>query len=256
MAIKTLYLLFAIIFAGKCCDAAAIRSFSSGDGIAPQTCGTNNQQFYCPLSGGGFICNPRSQRCTDANTCSTNVDPATREEVGCFRTNSAYTVKLGHAPLTSSSSLKKKLFEHRFVQYRGFTYKFGSSYGQQILDIGDPMYKYANGNGVNRIDDVGFGYCTWEDANNFINQLDQRYRLFGNNCQDFADALMVFLTTGYCTQAPSNRGRRQVEDSMLQNSIDIILQNCCCSSPNSTPATYTASKTLFLYLVSVIPLLL
>lgn len=180
----------------------------------------------------------------------------TLQHVKRLDANSAYTVKLGHAPLTSSSSLKKKLFEHRFVQYRGFTYKFGSSYGQQILDIGDPMYKYANDNGVRRIDDVGFGYCTWEDANNFINQLDQRYRLFGNNCQDFADALMVFLTTGYCTQAPSNRGRRQVEDSMLQNSIDIILQNCCCSTPNSTPATYTASKTLFLYLVSVIPLLL
>ena len=139
---------------------------SSGDGIAPQTCGTDNTNYYCPVDR---LCKPRSQRCTHANVCN---NPDTNTEDGCYETSISglYNVQLGHAKLGFFGS-KQYALEHQFIIYRGFAYEFGKSYGVQILDTADPQYKYRNGMDLNSkgIEVVGSGYCTWEDATSFAN---------------------------------------------------------------------------------------
>ena len=119
----------------------------SSSGIAPQTCGADNVNFYCPYDLMDR-CKPRNQRCTGSNVC---INPATMTEDECLETRPGeYRVQLGHAKLTDSSSSKKRSLrlklEHQFIiTFRGFTYEFGKSYGVQVLDIIDPMYKYLNG---------------------------------------------------------------------------------------------------------------
>ena len=158
-------------------------SNSSGAGIANQTCGTNNTNFYCPVDK---LCKPRSQRCTHANVCN---NPTTNTEDGCYETSVSglYNIQLGHAKLRFSGS-KQYALEHQFIVYRGFTYKFGKSYKVQILDTADPIYKYHNSMHLNRkgIEVVGSGYCKCEDATSFANGWHKRYKLLKNNCQDFA----------------------------------------------------------------------
>ena len=146
-------------------DERSSSSSSSRAGVAPQTCGTDNTNFYCPYDG---MCKPRSQRCTPGSRICDN--PANTMEEGCLSDTSPpgeYIIKLGHAELGLSGSRKRIILEHRFITFRGFTYEFGSSYGVQILDITDPMYKYINGQGLNSngIETLGSSYCTWEDAN-------------------------------------------------------------------------------------------
>ncbi len=80
-------------------QAARTRT-SSGAGTAPQTCGTNNINFYCPIDR---MCKPRNQRCTGTNIC---VDETAIEE-GCFEYSSTpdkYSVRLAHAKLGSFGS--------------------------------------------------------------------------------------------------------------------------------------------------------
>lgn len=126
-------------------------SLGSNQRPTPQTCGIDNQRFYCKVDR---ECKPRQQRCTNANVC---VDPVSGREIGCNEhegRNGAYDVILGRTPLSSSSSSKKRReeigisdleFKHHFIQYRGFTYEFGSTYPAQALDIADPTYKYGPG---------------------------------------------------------------------------------------------------------------
>ena len=204
-------------------------SSSSGAGIAPQTCGTDNTNFYCPVDK---LCKPRSQRCTRANICN---NPDTNTEDECYETSLSgqYYVRLGHAKLGFFGS-KQYALEHQFIVYRGFTYEFGKSYGVQILDTADPQYKYRNGMHLNSkgIEVVGSGYCTWEDATSFANGWNKNYHLIKNNCQHFAIALQEFLTTGVCSVL-----RSEDHTANLNQQINDILQNCsivCCDNEGNS----------------------
>ena len=115
-----------------------------------------------------------------------------------------YDVFLGHAKLFDSFKKKRSLkipLEHQFITFCGFTYEFGKSYGVQVLDIGDPIYKYINAQGLNSdgIEQVGSSYCSWEDANMVVEMWKiAKYRLFTNNCQHFAAAMSHVLIHGPC----------------------------------------------------------
>ena len=167
-------------------------SSSSGDGIAPQTCGTNNTKFYCPVDG---MCKPRHQRCTLPSVC---INTTTNIEDGCHPNDSEhYNILLGHAEL-GILFLKRRIKlkpEHQFVEYRGFVYEFGKKYKVQILDTADPLYKYRNGMNLKGkgIEVVGISSCTWEEATNFTNTWNKKYKLCTNNCQHFAEELIDHL---------------------------------------------------------------
>ena len=213
------------------CIASNYSSSSSGAGVAPQTCGTD--RFYCQYST--QQCLPRTQRCIGSNVCN---NPNTGAEELCNedpQNPGHYFVELAHANLGFSGSRKRSSglnlrFEHQFITYRGFTYEFGSSYGVQVLDIADPIYKYAGGRDVKSIEPVGSSSCTMEDANLFVEHWrnDEEYSLIFNNCQDFASALQDTLLHSPCAQS---RKRRQVDNSDLRQYIDRQLRNCslvCC----------------------------
>ena len=152
----------------------------------------------------------------------------------CYETSRGYTVHMGHATLTSSGSRRKRVsLEHQFITYRGFTYEFGSSYGSQVLDISDPIYKYRDGRELRSgPTNLGYSTCTWEDANMFTRfWMRDDYSLFSNNCQHFADGLSDTLLYGPCNNRAS--GKRQTDDSTmtLEEYIDKQLRNCslvCC----------------------------
>ena len=220
----------------------SLSSFSSGAGVAPQYCGTSNTNYYCPADG---ICKSRSQRCTNNEVCDYGGNANDR----CFMTTSgAYTVQLGHANLFGSSSLKRStMYEHRFIQYRGFTYEFGKGYGVQILDVNDPDYKYRNNQNINSggINNAGNGYCTWEAATMFTQMWKKEdYQLDSNNCQHFADALKKLLTTGSCAQQQSLK-KREDRMNQLQQEIDAILTDCnviCCYNDAQTSNANSLSR--------------
>ena len=197
-------------------------------GVADQTCdGTSraNSEFYCPYDG---KCKARSLRCIGANVCN---NPATNSEEGCYETSipGKYGVRLGHStfiiPKTTSGGV-----EHQFIEYRGFTYEFGRTYGVQILDTADPLYKYKNGKELNSqgIEDVGSSYCTWQDATLFTERWlnSYNYNLLSSNCQDFARTLRVLLTTGVCSQLPSSVTNRMVAlNEHITNTITACKDN-------------------------------
>ena len=208
------------------CSAATCSS--SGSGVAPQTCGTDNKNFYCPQDK---QCKPRNQRCTGSRVCQN------ANEVACYPTTSPgqYEIRLGHSYLFGSSGSgigrkKRYAIEHQFVMFRGLTYEFGKSYGVQILDTLDPKYKYVNNKDVIKIEKAGSSYCTWEDATRMADSWDTRYKLFSRNCQDFAKAMIKFLTTDQCNQ-PSNKNGEQKEDQKIH--IDTLINEFEKKSPCS-----------------------
>ena len=218
-----LYFLLNFVLGIVCGHSIFARSSSAAD-PAPQTCGTDNTNFYCPVDE---ECKPRSQRCTHANVCN---NPSTNREDGCHETAEPglYEVRLGHVLLFESSGSK---VEHQFIEYRGFTYELGKYYGIQILDTADPQYKYPNNMKLG-IETVGYSYCTWEDATQFTEKAaDKKYNLVSNTCQHFANGLRVHLTGSSCNEPPYNRKRSEDRTTDLDQEIDNILQNCsivCC----------------------------
>ena len=223
-------------------------SSSSGAGVAPQTCGTDNMNFYCPYDSVDR-CKPRNQRCTGSDICN---NPNTMTEDDCSETSNPgqYYVFLGHANIFGSSSKKRRLLEHRFVTFRGFTYEFGKSYGVQVLDISDPMYKYINGKDLNSggIEQIGSSYCSWEDANMVVEMWKSaKYRLFTRNCQHFAAAMSRVLIDGPCNRIPASRGKRQDSNAELSQYIDQQLRDCslvCCYDDSSAAALIHNSYSL------------
>lgn len=240
------------------CVASNYSTSSGGTGVAPQTCGTD--RFYCRHSA--QQCLPRTQRCIGSNVCN---NPNTGAEELCNevpQNPGHYFVELAHANLGLSGSRKRSSglnlrLEHQFITYRGFTYEFGRSYGVQVLDIADPIYKYAGGRDVKSTEIVGSSSCTMEDANMFVEfwRNDEEYNLITNNCQDFACALQDVLLHGPCTQS---RNRRQVDNNDLRQYIDRQLRNCslvCCeershSSKLTTDGFMTISIIMTLLIVS------
>ena len=230
-------------------------SSSSGAGVAPQTCGTDN--FYCPYNATDR-CKPRNQRCTESDVCN---NPVTMIEEECSETSNPgeYYVFLGHAKLGLFGSRKRNIRisrEHQFITFRGFTYEFGKSYGVQVLDIIDPIYKYTNGQGLNSngIETEGSSYCSWEDANMVVSMWkDAKYRLFTNNCQHFAAAMSDTLLNGPCNR-PENaisRGKRQDNNVELSQYIDQQLRNCslvCCYDDSSATLMHNSySWVMFIF---------
>ena len=214
------------------CIASSYSSSSSGAGVAPQTCGTD--RFYCRYST--QQCLPRTQRCTGSNVCN-NPDTGAEELCNEDRRNPRhYFVLLAHTNLDFLGSKKRSSVEHQFITYRGFTYEFGKSYKVQVLDIADPIYKYAGGRDVEFTERLGPSSCTMEDANLFVENWrnDQKYKLFTTNCQHFASALKDTLLHSPCAQG---RKRRQVDNSDLRQYIDQQLRNCslvCCEEGSSS----------------------
>jgi hypothetical protein len=163
-----------------------------------------------------------------------------------------YNVLLGHADLSDSGSSRKKrtIFEHRFITFRGFTYEFGGSYGVQVLDIIDPIYKYRNGMGINSggIERIVSSYCSWEDANMVVEMWKSaKYDLFAKNCQDFAAAMSHILIYGPCNRLAASRGKRQDSNAELSQHIDQQLRNCslvCCYDGSSAAALIHNSYSL------------
>ena len=117
---------------------STINTRGGGAGVADQTCdGTSkaNSKFYCPYDE---QCKARSLRCVGANVCN---NPATNSEEGCYETSipGKYRVRLGHSTFIIPKTISGGV-EHQFIEYRGFTYEFGGTYGVQILDTADPLY--------------------------------------------------------------------------------------------------------------------
>ena len=236
-----------------CAGLSSCSSSSSNSGVGPedQVCGTTG--FYCTgepdLSN---KCKPRSSRCVGSDVCP--------NEDGCGETSNEgqYYVYKGHAKLGFSYLKKREILlkpEHQFIKYRGFTYEFGGSYGVQILDINDPVYKYINGQSLKgrRIETVGSSYCTQADADLFASRWREKYTYswYKKNCQHFAKAMQTLLVHSYCRQPPATRGRRQAED--LEFTINAILTNCsivCCDDVFSAAPTVTTN--IWMSLLSVL----
>lgn len=228
---------------------------SSGSGVAQQTCGTD--RFYCKHDT--EMCKPRTERCTGSGSC---INPTTMTEDACLETSGLgkYTVQRGHSTLSSSSSSRKRQykFEHQFINFRGFTYEFGRSYGVQELDICDPMYKYINGKNLNSkgIRSEGSSYCTRDDVLTFVNMWKQKkYDLFTNNCQHFARALSTVLLHARSTcntpQNTNQRGKRQANQDLVEY-IDMQLTNCslvCCYETESSAVSIKAENIHIIFVI-------
>ena len=236
-------------------------SSSGGAGVAPQTCGTDNRNFYCRYDP-NERCKPRYQRCTGSNICN---NPATMMEDGCLETTNPgeYNVQKGHTKLGSSFSSRKRFeihlkYEHQFITFRGFTYEFGKSYAAQILDITDPKYKYRNGlNGLKRIETLGPSYCSWEDANMFVDKWNKKYRVFTHNCQHFAAAMSKTLLKGPCNRFGNAalRSKRQDSNDELAQYIDMQLRNCslvCCYDNSSATFKKTSGAWVIFTFATII----
>ena len=211
-----------------------IRSSSSsgGAGVAPQTCGTDNRNFYCCYDL-NERCKPRYQRCTGSNIILCN-NPATMMEDGCLETTNPgeYNVLKGYTKLGS-----------------------GISYAAQILDITDPKYKYRNGlNGFKRNETLGPSYCSWEDANMFVDKWNKKYNWLTNNCQHFAAAMSKTLLKGPCNRSGNAalRSKHQDSNDEFAQYINMQLRNCSlvCCYDNSSAAFKKTSGVLCLHIHS------
>ena len=207
----------------------------SGPGPASQKCGTTN--FYCPVDQ---MCKPRDQRCTGSNICLNNA--GVEDKCEC-RADGKCAVYKGTSPLSSSSSSKRDLqlaclkyfytsTDHNFIDFKGFTYEFGSSYGKQVLDRNEPPspygYKYTSSN-TKSYTRVGYSDCTYEEAMVFVNDFYSRYCLCTHNCQDFARGLQRWLVTDNCNRVRSSIGRRQTNsetEDLSQYFAEISFHDC------------------------------
>jgi hypothetical protein len=168
------------------------------------------------------------------------INPVTEMEDGCYPTSSPgqYFIRLGHAELFGS---KKKLLEHRFITYRGYTYD-----DLQILDINDPNYKYINGQNLNSggIETIGRSYCSQNSAVYFATEwANEEYNVLTTNCQHFASAMDDYLRNGPCNVPMQGRKKRQDNENELDIYLARLLTNCsvvCCpDTMDSASVLYT-----------------
>jgi hypothetical protein len=207
-------------------------STSSGEGYARQTCPDG---YYCPSEK--QCKTPRSNRCTSSQNCP-GLDSTCYKE----RNSNRYRIRIGHARLTSSGS-KRTIFEHRFLLYRGYAYEFGKSYPQtQELDIADPIYKYKNGRGLNSggITNYVYSYCSYDDANMFVNGWKNKYNLIWRNCQNFVRGMKHYLKRSSCNRPSLKRDASHNMTDVLTQEINAILSNCsivCCDTNGTSDAS-------------------
>jgi hypothetical protein len=207
-------------------------STSSGEGYARQTCPDG---YYCPSEK--QCKTPRSNRCTSSQNCP-GLDSTCYKE----RNSNRYRIRIGHARLTSSGS-KRTIFEHRFLLYRGYAYEFGKSYPQtQELDIADPIYKYKDGRELNSngITNEGYSYCSYSEANMFVDGWKNDYNLIWSNCQHFVDGMKYYLKYSSCNRWPSLKRDASNMTDVLTQEINAILSNCsivCCDTNDTSDAS-------------------
>ena len=159
---------------------------------SPETQYCGNKKFYCPENS---QCYDRTLRCISAKVCL----DSNGNEAKCYESGRAgmYNYYKKRAPLISGPSRRKKRFpdpKHWFVEYRGFVYEYGGSYGLQELDVNDPNYKYGPGREKVGSEELrGSSSCTRDQIIRFKDEwieANPDYSLVFNNCQHFAEALL------------------------------------------------------------------
>ena len=192
------------------CLVLMLGCFLVASGRTGERCG--DEKFYCSTTD---QCLDRSLRCTSSKVC---VD-SSGNEANCFESNTPgmykYFKKTAPLPSSGSSSKRKRSLSlspsHWFVEYRGFVYEFGLTYGTHELDVNDPNYKYGPGEKVLSEELVGSSSCTRDQVNSFVKRwrdANPNYNLLSNNCQHFAKELLKELGRN-CP----NRGRREADDT-------------------------------------------
>lgn len=192
-----------------------------------------NDGFYCAGS-----CLQRTEKCVSVNS-------------SCFNSNSCgnvpnsqvrYKVYVGWAKLRSPS-LASKLdkyhnyhLQHMFIQYRGFTYELGKSYGYAELDIDDPYYKYKLCDIPNGFKTIGDSSCTRNQVIQFVTRYISKhhgYNFLWNNCQHFGNALKNQLLSNCRISAENDNVDYNVAPSGFNdvnftfgNRSDVDLFNC------------------------------
>jgi len=209
--------------------------------FASQTCGEHTA-YFCPAD---FNCrHDRSNRCTSKETCE-----YPNNDDNCWRhphDPDAYLVQLGHIKVRDYIP-ETKLVSHHYINYKGFTYKFGP-YKVQILDTNDNIYKYK-GTSNKSLKAVGYSYCSFAEANIFARMWTMRkYHLVANNCQHFAKAFKKYLTTGMCSQKRWHTSRNHLE--IWANHILLDCRMVCCEGGWSSRLSallfyYTVITTIF-----------
>eukprot|EP00118_Oscarella_pearsei_P025292 m.307935 g.307935 ORF g.307935 m.307935 type:complete len:252 (+) comp43044_c0_seq1:74-829(+) len=174
------------------------------------------REFFCPSTG---TCRNGNDRCQipKSNQCwAKNSEPECRyESNGQFRFCRGWTHLDLSGRLSGSLSRKRRdtrdwKFQHEFVSYRGFTYEFGSDYGEngqdgyRILDEADPNFRYDDLETDCAISN-GLSKCSWDDIKIFLYNYDTKYRLLYNNCQTFARLLEETLRSSNCRLPPRQR---------------------------------------------------
>ena len=211
----------------------------------------NETIYWCPSER---VCYRREIRCTEREVCryEKNAD-------GCFKDEwyhpRAHSVLIGRARLVSAKEWSSwySRYEHQFLQYRGFTYEYGSK-GVYVRDINDKFFFYRRTNrdfsfiGEGLVI-VGHSYCTHNEIREFATIWEMfPYQGFINNCKDFVDALKSFLTTGFCSVKRRTTARDFLEKARLSSLVVIsnrkwwkpVLQN---EEMSHTPQTMTANIT-------------
>jgi hypothetical protein len=145
------------------------------------------------------------------------------------------------------------VFEHRFLLYRGYAYEFGNSYPAQELDIADPIYKYKNGRGLNSggITNYVYSYCSYDDANMFVNGWKNKYNLIWRNCQNFVRGMKHYLKRSSCNRPSLKRDASHNMTDVLTQEINAILSNCsivCCYDDNSAYGAFSIPALLVIIL--------
>ena len=221
----------------------------SGSGTAPQKCGTAN--FYCPVDQ---MCKPRDQRCTGSSICLNN---GVEDKCDC-RGDGKCAVYKGTSPMSSSSSKRDIGFEclkflytsieYTFIDFKGFTYEFGPSYGKQVLDRNEPPtpYGYKYSDTIASYTRVGYSDCTYEDTMEFVNNFYDRYCTCSHNCQDFAQGLQDWLVTANCNRA------RAGTDDLSDYFAEISFHDCSEAGSGGTaliPSFFYATTLLLVHTV-------
>ena len=219
-------------------NLSLVYSSSSSSGKENQHC---DNGFYCLTKD---QCFDRNLRCTSSKVCTNS----NGNEAGCFESSDPgkYYYYKKKSPILSSGSKRKRSIsdtKHWFVEYRGFVYEFGGTYGLQELDVNDPNYKYGPGREkVSSEENMGSSSCTRDQVLAFNKrwlEANPKYRLFTNNCQDFSKQLLRELGRN-CP----NRVRRE------DGNTESLEASECLSSEASSSFRWKPPAALFAPLIS------
>ena len=181
-------------------------------------------RYYCDVNS---QCRQRTERCTGATTC---INPVTRTEANCNCQGRRCSITMGSYSLLSSSGKRLSVRPyHDFINYKGFTWEYGN-YGLRVLDITDPKYARQRAElGKATLKTIGSSSCTYEKALSFVQLTGgrfsaDRYKLFTNNCQDFAASFQRWLKSD-CTKLRKKRTTNETAD-LTDYFMNLIDEGC------------------------------